>query len=159
MVQINVNIFENIEIMPYKDPIKQAEAKKQWYERNKELTKKRALESKHRTRPWYREKKTQDCVNGCQWCGFKGGIDDFDYHHVEPASKNFIRIKNKIGLGGQKKMIKIGVGDMVGFLGKKATEEEMMKCIIVCKKCHANHHQTWKNNFIQFQSNILNQPT
>ena len=50
--------------MPYKDPIKQAEAKKQWYERNKELTKKRALESKHRTKAWYREKKTQDCIDG-----------------------------------------------------------------------------------------------
>ena len=46
--------------MPFKDPIKQAEAKKRWYEKNKELTKKRALESKHRTRAWYREKKTQD---------------------------------------------------------------------------------------------------
>ena len=53
--------------MPYKDPIKQAEAKKQWYERNKELTKKRALESKHRTKAWYREKKTQDCIDGCAW--------------------------------------------------------------------------------------------
>ena len=50
--------------MPYKDPIKQAEAKKQWYQRNKKLTKKRALESKHRTRAWYREKKTQDCIDG-----------------------------------------------------------------------------------------------
>ena len=142
--------------MPFKDPIKQAEAKKQWYERNKELTKKRALESKHRARAWYREKKTQDCVNGCQWCGFKGGIDEFDYHHVEPASKNFTRIKNKLGKQGRR-MVKIGVGDMVGFLGKKATEEEMKKCIIICKKCHANHHQTWRNNFVQFQSKILNQ--
>lgn len=144
--------------MPFKDPIKQAEAKKQWYERNKELTKKRALESKHRTRAWYREKKTQDCINGCAWCGFKGGIDEFDYHHVEPSSKNFTRIKNKLGKQGRR-MVKIGVGDMVGFLGKKATEEEMKKCIIICKKCHANHHQTWRNNFVQFQSKILNQPT
>ena len=144
--------------MPFKDPIKQAEAKKQWYERNKELTKKRALESKHRTRAWYREKKTQDCIDGCAWCGFKGGIDEFDYNHVEPSSKNFTRIKNKLGKQGRR-MVKIGVGDMVGFLGKKATEEEMKKCIIICKKCHANHHQTWRNNFVQFQSKILNQPT
>ena len=44
--------------MPYKDPAKQKEAKRQWYLRNKELTIERSMAYKHREQEWFKSVKS-----------------------------------------------------------------------------------------------------
>ena len=108
--------------MPYKDSAKHKEAKRQWYLRNKELTKKRSMEHKHRDIDWFKETKLKDVSKGCSCCGHMGHPDDFDYHHVDPNTKI------------------LAVSDMLGTYGRPKVIEEMEKCVIVCKPCHAKYH-------------------
>ena len=50
--------------MPYQDPEKQKEAKRQWYLQNKELTIKRSMGHKHRDQEWFKSiKSTKFCVD------------------------------------------------------------------------------------------------
>ena len=110
--------------MPYKDPVKQKEAQRRFYLRNLEITKQRALASKRRTQKFFKAKKLNDIQSGCFVCGLKtNNPDNYDYHHREPSTKIS------------------SVADMVGRGSRQAILDEIKKCDIVCKSCHANIHK------------------
>ena len=49
--------------MPYKDPAKQKEAKRQWYLRNKKLTIERSMAYKHREQEWFKSVKSLSLIH------------------------------------------------------------------------------------------------
>ena len=51
--------------MPYKNPQKQKEAKRQWYLRNKKLTIERSMAYKHDNQKWFKSEKLKDVIRGC----------------------------------------------------------------------------------------------
>ena len=54
----------------------------QWYIKNRDLSKQRAMEHKHRDIEWFKETKFNDIQCGCSICGIKtNNPDDYDYHH------------------------------------------------------------------------------
>jgi hypothetical protein len=104
--------------MPYKDPEKQKEAKRQWYLQNKELTIKRSMGHKHRDQEWFKSiKSTKFCVD----CG-ETKYELLDFHHKDPNTKI------------------MSVSDMLGTYGKQKILDEMAKCEVLCKSCHKKHH-------------------
>jgi len=110
--------------MPYKDPVKQKEAKAKWYRENPQLTKDRALASKRRTQNWFKGIKFNDIQSGCFVCSLKtNNPDDYDYHHKDPSTKIS------------------SLADMVGTRSRQAILDERKKCDIVCKSCHADIHK------------------
>ena len=110
--------------MPYKDSTAHKEAKARWYQKNKQLTKDRALASKRRTQEFFKETKLNDIQSGCFVCGLKtGNPDNYDYHHIDPTTKVAT------------------IADMVGRGSRQAILDEKAKCKIVCKSCHADIHQ------------------
>ena len=110
--------------MPYKDPNAHKEAKARWYQKNKQLTKDRALASKRRTQKRFKEMKLNDIQSGCLVCGLKtNNPDDYDYHHRDHTTKV------------------ASLADMVGRGSWQSILDEAVKCDIVCKSCHANIHK------------------
>ena len=110
--------------MPYKDPVKQKEAKHRSYLRNIKITKIRALESKRRTQERFKKKKFNDIQCGCSVCGLKtNNPDNYDYHHRDPSTKI------------------ASIADMVGRGSWQSILDEAKKCDIVCKSCHADIHK------------------
>ena len=110
--------------MPYKDPVKQKEAKHRSYLRNIKITKERALASKRRTQNWFKEMKFNDIQCGCSVCGLKtNNPNDYDYHHRDPSTKIS------------------SIADMVGRGSRQQILDEAKKCDIVCKSCHADIHK------------------
>ena len=108
--------------MPYKDPVKQKEAQRQWYLKNKKITIQRSMKYKHDNQVWFKETKLKDVASGCVKCGHKGDPSEFDYHHIDPSTKIF------------------AVSDMLGTYGRPKVIAEMAKCEIMCKSCHYKHH-------------------
>ena len=107
--------------MPYKDPIKQKESKRQWYLKNKKLTIERSMEHKHRDQEWFKSiKSTKSCVE----CG-ESRYELLDFHHIDPSTKITT------------------VSDMLGRYGRKKILDEMAKCEILCKSCHMKHHYNY----------------
>ena len=110
--------------MPYKDPVKQKEAQHRSYLRNLKITKQRALASKRRTQKFFKAKKLNDIQSGCSVCGLKtNNPHNYDYHHRKSSTKIS------------------SVADMVGRGSRQAILDEIKKCDIVCKSCHANIHK------------------
>ena len=110
--------------MPYKDPIKQKEAKHRSYLRNRLKVKSSALASKRRTQDWFKEMKFNDIQSGCFVCSLKtNNPDDYDYHHRDPSTKIS------------------SLADMVGTRSRQTILDEAKKCDIVCKSCHADIHK------------------
>tara|TARA_B100001778_G_scaffold299827_1_gene274889 strand:- start:332 stop:685 length:354 start_codon:yes stop_codon:yes gene_type:complete len=110
--------------MPYKDSNAHKEAKARWYQKNKQLTKDRALGSKKRTQDWFKKMKFADIQCGCSICGLKtNNSDDYDYHHRDSSTKI------------------TSLADMVGRGSRQAILDEAKKCDIVCKSCHSNIHK------------------
>ena len=101
---------------------KKKQQRHQSYLRNKQLTKDRALASKRRTQDEFKERKLKRANIGCEYCGYVGHPDEFDYHHP-PGS---IKISS--------------VADMVGRGSRQAIIEEENKCDFICRNCHANVH-------------------
>ena len=108
--------------MPFKDPVKQKEAQRQWYLRNKKITIERSMKYKHDNQVWFKETKLNDVACGCRDCGYVGHPDEFDYHHIDPNTKIAC------------------VSDMLGTYGRPKVIAEMAKCDIVCKPCHEQIH-------------------
>ena len=104
--------------MPYKDSQAHKDAKRRWYLKNKELTKKRALEHKRRDQEWFKELKSKEV---CKECG-ESTYELLDYHHRDPSTKVTT------------------VSDMLGRYGRPKVLEEMAKCDVLCKQCHMKHH-------------------
>ena len=95
--------------------------RKQWYERNKTISKKRAAEAKIRTQDWFKSIKSQE---KCSECGHDV-YEDLDYHHRDPSTKITT------------------VSDMVGRYSRRTILNEMKKCVILCKNCHMKHHYNY----------------
>ena len=105
--------------MPYKDPAKQKEAKRQWYLRNKKLTIERSMAYKHREQEWFNSvKSTKTCVQ----CG-ETRYELLEFHHIDPSTKI------------------ASVSDMLGTYGRPKVIAEMAKCEVLCRDCHSKHHQ------------------
>lgn len=100
---------------------KKKKARRQWYLNNQQLSKSRALESKHRTQKWFKAIKSQE---KCIECGHDV-YGDLDYHHRDPSTKI------------------ASVSDMVGRYSRETILNEIKKCDVLCKKCHANHHYNY----------------
>ena len=92
-------------------------AKQRWYQNNKELTIKRAAESKARKYEWYREYMSD---KSCSMCGV---TEDLQWHHTHD---------NKLD----------NVGDLLYKKGKDIILQEIAKCICVCKECHQKLHSS-----------------
>ncbi len=95
-------------------PLTASEAKtkqqrREWYQRNKEITKERAAESKIRTQDWFKAIKEKEV---CIECGHDV-YDDLDYHHKDPSTKVTT------------------VSDMVGRYSRKNILNEIKKCKVL----------------------------
>ncbi len=101
---------------------KKKQQRHQSYLRNKQLTKDRALASKRRTQDEFKERKLKRANIGCEYCGYVGDPNEFDYHHRDPSTKI------------------TSVSDMVGRGSKQAIILEENKCDFICKGCHADLH-------------------
>jgi len=108
--------------MPYKDPkirgIKNAEANKRWYQKNK--AKHQAGTAKNRVayrKLWAEFKETQECM----FCGFDHPAA-LDFHHVIRTDK-----KSVSGL--------VRNGSYA-----RAMQEIITKCIALCSNCHRILH-------------------
>lgn len=103
--------------MPYKDPIKQKQAQRRSYLRNKEKIKDRGKRYKEELRAWLREIKG----NGpCMDCGLKWPNYVLHYHHRNPSEKH----------DGVSKMV-------VERRSKEEILKEIEKCDLLCANCHA----------------------
>ena len=108
--------------MPYKNPIvrrlKNAEANKRWYQRNKEKHMAGTAANKRNARAlWAEFKATQDCFH----CGFSHPAV-IDFHHV-------IRGKGKRA-----------VNELAKSGAYAQALEEIKKCIPLCANCHRILH-------------------
>lgn len=109
--------------MPYKDPdvrrAKQKEYSRRWYEKNAATHKVGAARNKKKAREkWTRYKSTLACVV----CG-EDRPSTFDFHHVKRDSSN-IKIHRLLGNGRF----------------KKALQEAVEKCVVLCANCHRACH-------------------
>jgi len=59
--------------------------------------------------------------NGCAICGYNKYVGALDFHHVEPKSKKYYISPQR--------------------LYRKDFFEELNKCILLCKNCHAELHK------------------
>ena len=100
---------------------KKKERRREWYLRNKKLTKDRAAGAKVRTQDWFKAIKSQ---KSCKECGHDV-YEDLDYHHRDPSTKI------------------ASVSDMVGRFSRETILSEMKKCDVLCKECHKNHHHNY----------------
>ncbi len=61
-----------------------------------------------------------DLLGGkCKICGYQKNIGSLDFHHLDPSRKDF-------GIANKKSKLKI--------------QQEIKKCILVCKNCHGEIH-------------------
>ena len=109
--------------MPYKCPIKHREAlkksQKKYYESHRAEQIERSRINKHRNRAEFSAFKARlSCVK----CG-ENHPATLDFHHHTPNKDN----------------IKISVL-LKNNAYKKAIEEIMTKCIVLCSNCHRKHH-------------------
>lgn len=115
--------------MPYKDPIKQREAQHRHYIDNKENYRKASLKSKpkfKKTRAlWMQDIKSKF---SCKKCG-ENRIPCLDFHHRNPKKKE------------------LNIGVMVWHTSKQRILDEIDKCDVLCRNCHAMlHWREWKKN-------------
>ena len=111
--------------MPYKDPIKQKEAKHRSYLKHKPKVNLKAKKYKQDNQKEFKSMKLKDVIHGCVDCGCTGDMStltEFDYHHIDP--------KTKI----------LAVADMLGTFGMPKVIAEMQKCELLCKPCHRKYH-------------------
>ena len=59
----------------------------------------------------------------CQVCGFQFGNECFDFHHIDPKTKDF------------------NIAASYCMKKKEQIEEELKKCIMVCSNCHRTIHK------------------
>ena len=60
---------------------------------------------------------------GCAHCGTKENVSELQFHHVDRSSKDF------------------NISRARSHSWKKI-EEEMAKCIVLCRECHINEHRS-----------------
>src|SRR5277367_6013337 len=92
---------------------------KQWYEKNKVARKEQIIQREKGIRCWFQEfKRTLKCSR-CP----ENHPACLDFHHRDPAKKSF--------------NISTAVTDGWGI---NRILEEVAKCIVLCKNCHAKEH-------------------
>ena len=98
---------------------KKKQQRKEWYERNKQLTKERALESKRNTQKWFRvEKKKYQCSN----CGSEV-YDKLGFYDLTLSSGRLDQ-----------------VSEMVGRKSRDTIKKEMELRTCLCENCwHRNY--------------------
>lgn len=103
--------------MPYKDPVKQKEAKHQHYLKNKKKYLSRMQRQRKAIRDWLNEIKSQYKCCRC-------GISDYrvlDFHHI----------KNKLG----------GIAQLASNrLSRDSILKEIKRCQCLCSNCHRIVH-------------------
>lgn len=62
---------------------------------------------------------------GCSVCGYKRNTAALDFHHIDPTKKSF----------------NLGVTYLGGNAPWPKVKEEIRKCIVVCRNCHAELEQ------------------
>lgn len=68
-------------------------------------------------------------INGCAICGYNECDASLDFHHVNPEDKKFPLTLSDMNRSG------------------KSIVEELIKCILLCKNCHAKlHYEENKND-------------
>lgn len=106
--------------MPYKDPIKQAQAEHESYLRNKKKINKRSNKRRIEKKKWFRDKimPQYNCVR----CG-ENDPTCLDFHHINPKTKD---------------------STISRMLCNNHTKEtilnEITKCIVFCANCHRKFH-------------------
>ena len=100
--------------VPYKDPVAQAQAQRQWHLLHKERTK---VQRKQR-QEWVRKQKEKPCLD----CGTQYPYYVMQFDHREGTNKSFKIARSKLGF--------------------KKLEAEIAKCDVVCANCHAE--RTWQ---------------
>lgn len=112
--------------MPYKDPQKQKQAQKEWYEKkvvSAGIVAERSKLARLKTKEWYNELMEDKF---CKRCGESDSIV-LEWHHKDPSQKD------------------MGVSDMLQRRGKKTILEEIEKCICLCANCHRRLHHELRN--------------
>jgi hypothetical protein len=109
--------------MPYKDPEKQKEYRKKWYEDHKNVTIKRSYDSK-RVQIAKMQKFANDykLEKGCCRCPENDPVC-LDFHHEDP----------------EKKDIAVAIAVNRGW-GQKRIQKEIDKCVVICANCHRKLH-------------------
>jgi len=92
--------------------MKKKQQRQEWYQKNKELTKQRALESKARTQQWYKKEK---CKYQCSHCGDK--------------------TTSKLGFYDLSLMSLQNVGDLHGRKSREEIKEAMKNRTCLCNDC------------------------
>jgi hypothetical protein len=110
--------------MPYKDPVKQAEAQRSWYLREKErlipIRGVRRTTIRRRNKAFAQRYKLW---SGCQFCGYNKCAEALEFHHLDPSTKD--SMPNEI------------IRDSTHMGDIKA---ELRKCIVLCANCHREEH-------------------
>ena len=102
--------------------------KRVWLEANREQVRKNGMKNK---RKYYKAKRLRVLAhmgNKCIGCGIEhDGINTpiFDFHHIDPSTKDFSLSSNGLDRNGVERVL-----------------EEAEKCVILCANCHRLHHHT-----------------
>ena len=103
---------------------KKKQQRKEWYERNKPLSKSRALESKRNTQKWFKEEKKKYQCSHCKSKGYgKLGFYDLSHSRVTPVS------------------------ELVGRSSRKKIKEEMESRTCICESCWHLHYTNLQFHF------------
>lgn len=62
------------------------------------------------------------CGGACADCGLRDVPEVFDFHHLDPASKEFT------------------LGGAGGTFGMEKLKREVDKCVMLCANCHRRRH-------------------
>ena len=104
--------------MPYKDKEKQLESQRKHYIENKEIYNNRRRVARSYKKDYVVSFKTE---KGCLVCGYNKHYSCLDLHHINEDEKE----KDP---------------SRVHYCSFKTIDEELSKCIVLCRNCHAEHH-------------------
>jgi 5-methylcytosine-specific restriction endonuclease McrA len=69
----------------------------------------------------------------CSVCGYKNYIGALDFHHKDPKEKEF-------------EFRKLGFTNFKRPENRKILDDELAKCVLLCKNCHREEHERWNND-------------
>ena len=99
---------------------KKKQQRKEWYERNKVLSKRRALESKRTTQKWFKEEKQK---YQCSHCGSKV-YDKLGFYDLTLSSTRLEQ-----------------VSEIVGRKSRDTIKKEMESRTCLCENCWHTHYR------------------
>jgi len=118
--QYRLDNVEKMKAYRLKNREKKIKQHKKWYENNPNYYKERYLEKR-------RYIKNYKISKGCAICGYNKCASALDFHHNNNSDKKFsISQFNDCGI--------------------KKIKNEMDKCIVLCRNCHAELHEREREN-------------